>query len=274
MLLKYGERELTYSEVTDLIPQGLSPLDSTLLFRTIIDDWIREVVLSEFAEERLLDTSSIDRKVREYRNSLIVQEYLTRMRESQPPKIEEQKVKDYYDLHKREMKLEVPLVRGIFLKISSEESRKDEIKRLMTGEDPSNIDKLENSWLDRALEYNYFKDKWVDWNSLTQKIPYRFGDAETFLSEHNFFVTQLDDCSYYLFITDVLYPGEEQPFEFAKIWISDLLSQVDAQEYENSLVNSLVEKSVKEKKLLTPGYDPIKHEMVLKNEDNESKEKK
>lgn len=266
VLVRYNDKELTYNQVIDMIPQGLSVSDSVALFTSIVEGWIRDETISDFAEKRLTDLDMIERKVRDYRNSLIVQEYLNRMRESQEPKIEEQKIKEYYDLHRKELKLEEPLIRGVFLKINSEGSHAEEIRKLMSSEDPKKIDQLEQLWLDKALEYNYFKDKWVEWDNITERIPYRFGDPETFLSDHTFFETHYGDCSYFLQITDVLNPGEEQPYEFAKIWIADLLTQRDLAEYEKSLISSLVDKAMKEKKLETPGYDPQTHAIKVKNE--------
>ena len=248
--MEYGERHLTLEEVVDKIPSGLMPADSAAMFQSIVDAWMKDAVLAEFDEERLYDLNEIDRRVNDYRNHLIVLEYLTRMRETHKPKIEEEKIKEYYDRHHSELKLEAPLVKGVFLKINSSASGREEIKELITSDDPDKIDKLERNWLDQALEYNYFKDKWIEWETLSRMIPYRFGDAESFLTEHQYLETDYNDCSYYLSITDYLPAGEEEPFEFARIWISDILTKGALTDYENQLVNSLIEKAEKEKKLV------------------------
>lgn len=257
ILLRYGESSLTIQDVVNMIPKGISSADSTALFDKIVEGWIRDMVLSDFAVQRLYDTESIERKVKAYRNSLIVQEYILRMSESRTPKIEEQKIKEYYDAHRKEMKLEVPLIKGIFLKINKSDNNKDEIKEMLMSEDPEMIDRLEEKWLERALEYNYFLDKWVDWETLSGMIPYRFGDPMDFLKDHKYFETDFGDCTYYLFITDWIPAGEEQPYEFARLWISDTLTQGALADYERVLVKSLVEKYIKEKKLEVVSYDPL-----------------
>lgn len=265
ILLRYGDNSISKHEIIEMIPDGLSANDSAALFHQIIEGWIKDVVLSDFAEERLYDTQAIDRRVKDYRNSLIVLEYLSRMRESQNPKINEQNVKDYYDLHRKDLKLEVPLVKGIFLKINSDASHKEEIKSLITSDDPENIDRLEQRWLDRSLDYNYFPDKWIDWETVAGYIPHRFGDPDTFLKENRYFETEYGDCSYYLYISDYLPSSEEQPYEYAREWITKLLTQGELIDYENNLINSLVKKSIKEKKLEIIGYDPEMHELIESN---------
>lgn len=255
VLVEYGELKLTKEDVEARIPQGLNAQDSVALYKAIVEDWLKEEVLSDFAEERLFDTGSIDQKVRDYRNSLIVQEYISRMQEFQTPKIDEDKIKEYYALHKNEMKLEVPLVKGVFLKISRGSDPQEEIKRLLTSKDPASIDVLEQTWMDRALEYNYFRDKWIDWETLAGMIPYRFADPDEFLSQHSFFETEYGDCSYYLQISDYIKTGEIQPYEYSKHWIGNLLTQSSLAEYERVLVNSLIKKALKDGKLKLVGYD-------------------
>lgn len=266
VLLRYEDKELLLADVIEQIPDGISKSDSAALFKKIVDDWVRDNVLSEFAAKHLYDVRAIERRVSDYRNALIVQEYLSRMMESQTPKVDEKRVKDYYDAHRNDFKLEVPLIKGVFLKINSDSKGKDEIKNLITSDSADKIDELEKKWLDRSLEYNYFRDKWVDWETVARLIPHRFGDAETFLKDNNYFETQYGDCSYYLYIAEVLNQGEEQPYEYAKGWILNLLTQGNLADYERALVKSLVNKSINEKKLETIGYDPLTQEISIQNE--------
>lgn len=261
VIIRFEDIYLTKEEIIDQIPEGISQNDSVALFDALVDTWIKDNVLSDFAEERLYDLSEINRRVKDYRNALIVQEYLKKMRASKNLKFDETKVREYYSDHRKELKLDVPLVKGIFLKINSDSKGKAEIKKLLSSKNIEDIDKFEQKWLDQAIEYNYFRDKWIDWETVSGLIPYRFGDSSKFLEENKFFETEYDDCTYFLQITDYLPIGEEQPYDFAKIWITDILNQGELAEYERALVNSLIEKSIKDKKLEIIGYDPLTHEL-------------
>ncbi|MCH5225686.1 MAG: hypothetical protein J1D77_06775 [Muribaculaceae bacterium] len=262
VLMKYGDQTITLEDVESRIPQGLSVQDSVALFNAILDGWVRDVVLAEFAEERLIDTERIDRKVRDYRNALIVEEYLRRIRESQNPKIDESQVLEYYEHHKGELKLEQPLVRGLYLRVNSEAKGREDIKNLISSDDPDKIDRLEREWLDRALDYKYFRDKWIDWESLSRLMPSRLPSPETLKEDSLYFEMENEDCVYYLQLTDILPAGETQPFEYARAWIIEMLTQGNINDYEDSLVESLVEKSIKDNKLEIVGYDPVSHELI------------
>lgn len=263
LLVRLGDEKLTQDEVISLIPPGIHPSDSIKLFHNIVEEWIKDKILTDFAADRLLDTSKIDRMVRDYHNKLIIEEYLRKMSASQSPITDEKSVKEYYAIHKKDLKIELPLIKGVFLKVNSETKGKEEISKLMSTDEDSNIDVLEKSWIDKALAYEYFKDRWIDWETVSGLIPFRFGDPDKFLENNKYFETEYGDCTYYLLITDYLPGGSEQPYEYASLWISKLLSQVEISKYERTLVESLILKSIKENKLEIIGYDPINKAKII-----------
>lgn len=262
VLLKIGENEVTKEEIIMQIPQGLNPSDSARLFATLVDGWIKDNLLADFAADRLMDTTAIERKVKDYRNKLVVQEYLRGMRESRNFKTKEADLRNYYEAHKEEIVNETPLVKGVFVKIASDIADKDKIRQLLTTTRENAIDDFERDWMEKALEYEYFKDRWVDWNTVTSLIPYRFGNPDEVLSETNFFTTDYDDCSYFLVISEYMPSGSTQPFEYASLWIDELLQQGEMERYESALVETLVKKAIDEKKLEIIGYDPMVHKLI------------
>lgn len=264
VLLKIGEKELTVDEVVNMIPIGLYPVDSINLFKSIVDGWIKDELLCSFAEERLLDTEKIDRMVKDYRAKLIVDEYLTKMKETHKPEVDEKAIKEYYNQHYKDILTETPLIKGVFLKLHSESKGKDEIRKLLSENKDDNIDILEENWLDDAITYDYFKDKWVDWETVAGLIPHRFSNPDSFLNENKYFEQDYGDCTYYLLISDYLPTGSIQPYEFASVWISNLLSRIELTQYERNLVESLIKKAIQEKKLEVISYDPIKRNMIEK----------
>lgn len=259
VLVRIGGETLTLENVIARIPPGIHPSDSAAIFNNVVDSWIRQRLLTDFAESRLYDLNSIERKVNDYRDKLIVMEYLSRMRDVQKPEIKDERVADYYEAHKKELITELPLVKGVFLIAHASPSEKLEIKNLLSEDSEDNINVLENNWMDAAVRYDYFKDKWIDWSTIADLIPYRFSNPDEFLANNKYFETDHQGITYFLQITDYLPGGSEQPYEFASTWISNLLTQGELAEYEKKLVESLIRKSIEEKKLEIVGYDPLGH---------------
>lgn len=257
ILVRAGNKTLLKQDVTRKIPVGIEPSDSVALFHLIVENWIKSEVLSSLAETKLPDISAINEKVREYRNRLIVAEYLKEMKESRKFGVSEDSIRMFYDRHKTEMLTESPLVKGIYLKIATGEPSISEIKDLMSCGSEDCIDRLEKLIMNDAVEYDYFKEDWVDWQTVADQIPYRFSDPDSFLKSSSNFETSYEGSTYLLHISEYLPSGSVPPYEFASIQISDLLERTDMRKFEESLVKSLVGKALKDGSLVAVEYDPL-----------------
>ncbi len=263
VLLVSGESVLTLSDVVRRIPVGLEPADSAALFQLIIDNWIKTKVLSELAERKLPDVSRIENKVEEYRNRLIVSEYLKEMKKGKEFKINSDTIREFYNRYKAEMLTESPLVRGIYLKVATNMQGIDDVRKLVFCGDDNCIDILEKTWLDDAIQYDYFMNDWVDWQMIADQIPYRFYDPDAFLKSTGNFETTYNGSTYFLHISDYLPTGSQTPYEFAALQIQELMERRDMKSYEDALVKSLVEKALRDGELVAEGYDPVRKILTL-----------
>ena len=256
-LLVAGDSALTLRDVVARIPTGLPEADSAALFDRIVEDWIEGMVLTELAKEKLSDFSEIERRVNHYRNRLIVSEYLSRVSRSKSSTPPADSIRAFYEAHRKEMLAERPLVKGLFLKISSQMPGLSQIRSFMERADDKSIDELERIYASDAIQYEYFATTWIDWQSIAEQIPYRFYDADAFVASTRDFETEADGMVYLLHISDYLPSGSELPFEFAAPRIESMLEQRSIGNYERRLIDHLVRKAVEEGDLRGIGYDPL-----------------
>lgn len=261
VLVAIGDTALTLSEVELRIPVGLSPDDSVAMFASIVDTWVEDILLAEFGKENIDDMDRIERMTKDYRNRLIAESYRRRMHENNPSKVSEERIRDYYNSHPEEMKLQRPLVKGIYLRLPSKTSNLSDIRQWIFSGKPSGIDNLEKHGLRDALQYSFFEDRWVDWQNVADQIPYRFGDPDAFLESHRNFETAKRGVTYLLHISDVCKTGTPMPQEYATVRIGEILDTRSASDYERSLIDGLYRKAIKEKHMTTPGYDPVNHRL-------------
>lgn len=254
-LITVGDSTLTLSDVTARIPQGLTPADSAAMFSAVVDKWLQDMLLRDIAAENAIDIDRIDRMTEEYRTRLIINEYIRRMQQSRGDRPTEEQIRRYYDANAPEMRLETPLIKGIFLKLPDDADRLDDVRRWLRSSSPSAVDNIEKSGLNRAMNYDYFMDRWIDWQDIAARIPYRFGDASAFVQQHKDFETTHDGSVYLLHISEVLPAGSIMPYDFAAPNIRDLLRQKSLAEYGDNLTATLAERARKEGRLSTPGYD-------------------
>lgn len=260
MLVAMGDSSLTVRDVVSRIPSGLSEEDSVEMFNSIVERWVRSMMLSDLAAENVEELEDIDRLARDYRDNLIIERYL-RSKIKEVPGVSEQRVKDYYEAHGSELRLDAPLVKGIYLKVSDSEERLGDIRKWMMAATPSAVDHIEKSGLRQASQYEYFKDSWVDWYEVAEQIPYRFYDADAFLGSTKDFETSYSGSTYLLHIYEYLPSGSVMPYDYAKGKIEEMLGKGDKTGFRRKLLTSLYARGVKEGRLKPGLYDPVKRKM-------------
>lgn len=264
VLVSVGDSILTLKEVTGRIPAGLSEADSAAMFSVIVDRWLERVLLSEMAAKNLTNLDKIERLVEEYRTQLIVSAWLDGMDRSYRKGVSKGEVSRWYEEHKQEMLLERPLVKGIYIKLLADDPRLKDVKSWLKMNDEKGIDNIEKYGLEQALQYDCFTDRWVDWQNVADRIPYRFFDPDAFVESTRFFETEDNGAVYLLRIDDYINSGGMMPLEFASVQISETLDRKNAAEYKKELLLNLFRQSQEEGKLKTPGYDLQKRRALIK----------
>lgn len=250
VLVKVGTSSLTLSELRKDLPVAMTTADSAAFASAYIRRWIDARIVSDIAASEI-DMTDIDRLVNDYRNRLIEMEYRRRMADSHVAvAIPDDSLRNYFVEHNDDFKLERPMIQGVYLKVPDNAPNLAVIKRLYRSDKQDDIDRLEKEVLTSAIHYDYFRDKWVDWESIELHIPYDFGaNPDAFLKGKDHFETSAGGFVYLLDITDVLQSGAYMPFENAKALIAERLSAQQRQAYDALLMKNLYNKSLKDGKI-------------------------
>ena len=245
ILVTVGNAVLTLDDLRKQLPSGLSAEDSTALAHSYIRSWIDSRLISEIASQNIGDLTEIDRMTEQYRNELITYEYRRRMFDDRiKSEITEDSIKKYYDENLAELKLQRPILKGIYLKIPNESPSLKNAKKWYVSTKTEDIDKLEKQCLDGAIHYDYFRDRWVDWERIESLIPAEFGsDPNAFLATHKNLEISQGDFTYLLSISEYIHSGKTMPYEFAKETIKDILAYSRRAEYDRLLRLSLLKEA-------------------------------
>ena len=250
VLVKVGKSVLTGTDLVKALPIGLNTADSAAFASAYIRRWINARLVSDIAASEI-DMTDIDRLVGEYRNRLIEMEYRKRMADAHAvTTFSDDSLRNYYVANNSEFILERPMLQGVYLKVPENAPNLSLIRRLYRSDKQNDIDKLEKEILTSAIHYDYFRDKWVDWEQIELHIPYDFGSKpDAFLKGRDHFETTAGGFVYLLDIEDVLPSGAYMPFENAKLLISDKLNAEKRRQYDAALMKNLYDKSVKDGKI-------------------------
>jgi len=266
VLVSVGDSALTVAEVLRRMPAGLSPADSANMFERIVGHWVRDLVLLDVAEKNITDPDRIERMVEAYRNGLIVDQYLSTVSEHAVDDVSEKRIKEYFDSHRGMLVLEQPLVRGVFVKVAENDETLDNLRRWMSRLSDEDVDNIEKYGLRQASRYEYFRDEWHEWNVIAEQIPYRFFDADAFVSSSADFETSADGSVYLLHISDYITSGNEMPYEFARLKIREILRAADVASHRDRLMDDIYRDRIRSGELRPGLYDPVTRTMKVSAE--------
>ena len=241
ILVKVGEATLTKEELNKEMPYGLSENDSIKFARTFIKTWIDSKLVGEIAARNITDIHRVDAMVEKYRNELIMWEYRQRMYESHADKtLSEDSIAAYYEAHKQDFIATRPYIKGIYIKIPDNANNIVQLKKWYRSEKPDEIEQLEKFSLTEAIHYDYFRDKWVDWEQIESKIPYDFGNnPDSFIRANKYIETSIGGFTYLLSISGHIPTGSPLPLEVATHTIKEILINQNRILYDQELRKEL-----------------------------------
>lgn len=262
VLVQVGDSSLRMSDVLPRIPTGLTPEDSTALFSAIVDAWVERLLLEDFGKENIEDMDRINRLTAEYRSRLIAESYRRSMRRNQKSKTSPDSIDAYYKSHRDEFALSTPLVKGILIKLPDDVDNLRQIRQWVFSGKSADIDNIEKAGLKEALQYSFFEDRWVDFQTVAEQIPYRFSNPDAFVASRKNFETTLNGTTYLLHISSFIKSGETMPPDYARPFVGEILDTESAADYERRLIERLYAQAKKSGKMKTINYDPVTRSMI------------
>lgn len=252
IVAQYRDSVLLLSDIVRQLPSGISSADSANLIKKITDQWIDGFLIEDLAASQIDDMDRINSLTADYRRSLIADSYRRKMRRNGVQPVDMDGVKAYYKQHSRELNLERPIVKGLFIRVPASSNHLDEIRKWMKNADTDSYDALENTGRREATAFRYFADQWVDFDVIAGEIPFKLGDGDKFVESNIDFETELNGTVYILHLTDFRKSGTIMPEEYAAPIIEDRMKALYLADYEAGLIKALRASAV-EKKILKEG---------------------
>jgi hypothetical protein len=223
-VVKVDNEILTRTELSESLPPFLNSEDSILATEHYIRTWINDNLLYNIAQKNIADKKNIDQLVENYRKSLVIYQYQEQLvNEKLGKEIREQDLLNYYQENKDKFRLDKILIKGIFLKIPVDAPQIDKVRVWYKSGSPSSITNIEKYSVQNAASYDYFQDKWLDFNELMTNWPVDYKN-DVDLVKKNKFIEQKDDHYYYfLNMAEYLLPGDNAPYEYAEPVVKEIL---------------------------------------------------
>jgi hypothetical protein len=207
-----------------LVPPGVSSLDSAHIMDVYIENWVRKQLLLAQAQAYASDNQEIDRLVKEYYNSLIIQQYENALvREKLDSNITVQEYQDYYEQHKGQYLIEDTYVRAYFVKVANNTPGLSDLRAVWLPGVRLDYNKIfvfcnaNRGSTDFLLEEN----KWVMLDILKQKLPADVVSPGVLKGDD--LIVSDDNHTYFMRIFEYAEAGTIAPISFVMKDIRDIL---------------------------------------------------
>ena len=238
---------LNRSEVDKIIPKNIASSDSLLIAENYIQKWIKDILTLEVAQRNIgYEANEINRLVEEYRRSLLryrYQEYMIRSRLTS--EISENEKMTYYNENTVKFILDKNLIKGLFLKIPAESPGLPDVKKWYRSQDPKELENIEKYSIQNASVYEYFYDRWVDFDEILDKMPIYVSNKSHYLQSNR--TVELNDSAYcyFLNISEYLLSGNIAPYEYADAQIQELMINNRKMDFLRSFEEELYQDAVR-----------------------------
>ncbi len=245
IVAKAGESVLLRSDIEELIGTASTFEDSSKLADNYVKNWIKkELLLQEASNNVNIDQSEIEKKVSDYRYTLLSFEYQRLyIQQNLDTAVSDQEIEEYYNENKENFGLRQNIFKGKFIKLNKEAPKKSDVRRWMKSLRPESQESLK----DYAFQYanNYSLDTtWVKFEEITRASPFStLTNKVQFLRRTNY-AEEADSLYLYLLKIDEYKLSEEiSPLTFVENDIRNIILNSRKVALAKGLENEIFERA-------------------------------
>lgn len=259
VIAKLGDDKLFKSDLEFVMPEYLSPEDSTEFAAKYIRSWAMERLYTKVAESELSSKEKdVTSELEDYRRSLLKFRYEQRyVSERLDTLVTDSQAKAYYDAHQDMFVLERPILKFRYVDILRNVPQAAQIVRLMKSDSYEDNDKAKVLSDTLAIKYIDRTDEWVDAMVLAKEFGMGYGEMLQMADGRTITLDSEDRLDVKTaWVCDIRRSGVA-PIEFCRERIRETVVSVRKHELLNGL----------EQDLLNDALDR-KHFVIYEHEDN------
>jgi len=239
---------LYQDELNGIIPEGTDPADSVARVTTYINSWIRkQLVINEAMKNIDINEAEVERKVLDYRYSLIGYEYQNYyIKKNLNDSISDKEIQDYYKEGRDNFILKQNIIQGTFIKVPKEAPRTKRIKDLMYSNKEKDVAELKSYCLSFSAAYHLSDSSWIEFDKLAVNSPLsEIPNKIQFLRSYNYYETSDTEFLYFLKIDAYKISDNVSPLEFVKQDIKNIILNKRKVELARKLEDDVYENAAK-----------------------------
>ena len=223
---RVNDTYLYYDDIKNLVTQGTSKEDSTLLVQNFIKRWATQQLLVDGSKLNLSQSQqdAFDKLVVQYKNDLYTKAYIEALVERNiDSTVTQEEAEEYYNVNKDVFKLNEELIKFRYIHVDQNiidfKSIEQKFKRF-NNEDKKQLDSMSIQFKSFSLNDSI----WIKVSQVINKIPVITAENKNELLKKSNFVQIKDSLGVYLMqINDVLLRNDTAPLEYVRPTIDQIV---------------------------------------------------
>ena len=245
-LARVNDTYLYKADIEGMITAGVSPSDSVDRISAYINQWIRKQLLIDEATSRIdFDEAEIQRKILDYRYSLIAygyQEYYIGQHLSKD--VSDEEILEYYEQNADNFPLKQNIIRGKFIKVPIDAPRTSQVRQLMYSTRAQDIEELKSFSFSYATNYSLEDSIWINFDEIIKNTPLaEIPNRVQFLRTRKFVESSDATSKYFLKIDEYKKTDDTAPLEIVKDQIINIIINKRKVELAGNLEKEVYDKA-------------------------------
>jgi hypothetical protein len=241
---------LYQDELAGIVSENISKEDSAVRVSTYIDSWIRKQLLISQAMKTIdINEAEVERKVLEYRYTLIGYEYQNfYINKNLDDSVSDDDVQKYYNDHIDNFILKQNIVRGTFIIVPKEAPRTNRVKDLIYSKKDKDVTELRSFCLSFSTAYHIADSSWMEFDKLVVGSPLaQIPNKVQFLKTNPYYETSDNESMYFLKVDEYKISDNVSPLEFVKDEIKNIILNKRKVELAKKLEDDVYDNAAKRK---------------------------
>jgi hypothetical protein len=237
-------------ELTGIVSLGTPKEDSTVRIEAYINSWIRKQLLIQEAAKKIdINEAEVERKILDYRFSLIAYEYQSYyVKQHLDTLVSNADIENYYKTNIDNFILKQNIVQATFLKIPKTAPRTNKIKDLIFSEKEKDEKELKSYCLSFSAAYHLTDSTWMVFDELVKNSPLvEIPNKIQFLKANPYYETSDDSYLYFLKVAKYRISDNISPLEFVRDDIRNIILNKRKVELAKKLEDDVFNSAASEK---------------------------
>lgn len=242
LVASVGTSYLFEADIANLIEPGMSAEDSARITEQYVKNWIKkELLIREATGNVRIDQTEIDRKVADYRYTLLSYEYQKlRIQQMLDTTVTDEEIFNYYTENQENFALRQNIIRGRFLKVNQQAPKKADARRWIKSTRTQDLNSLKDYAFQFASSYSLEDSTWLKFDDITKNTPFSTLANKIQFLKTTRYTEETDSLYLYLLkIDDYKISEEISPLEFVKSDIRNIILNKRKVELAKSLENEV-----------------------------------